>query len=114
MRVPARSGFQGKIFGIGFHKTGTSSLAEALRILGYRNIHGNPRGGGHGGDEGRALLEQIEAGDLDLPTLEKYQAFTDNPYFSIWRPLAQRYPRARFILTVRDEDVWIESESPRR
>jgi hypothetical protein len=104
-----RPAFQGKIFGIGFHKTGTSSLAKALRILGYRTIHGDPRKSGHAGDEGRTLIERIEAGDLDLPVLERYQAFTDNPYFSVWRPLAERYPRARFILTVRDEEAWIES-----
>ena len=32
-----------KVFGIGFHKTGTSSLAAALRELGYRTIHGDSR-----------------------------------------------------------------------
>ena len=30
---------QGKIFGIGYAKTATSSLAEALEILGYRCDH---------------------------------------------------------------------------
>ena len=30
-----------KIFGLGLSKTGTSSLCEALRILGYRAVH-NP------------------------------------------------------------------------
>ena len=97
------------VFGVGFHKTGTSSLAAALRSLGYRTIHGDPTGGTHSGDEGLTLLEQIERGDYDLPTLRNYDAFTDNPYFSIWRPLAERHPDAKFILTVRDRDAWIES-----
>ena len=28
------------VFGIGFHKTGTTSLATALGMLGYRTVHG--------------------------------------------------------------------------
>ena len=30
--------FDGKIFCIGFYKTGTTSLYEALRLLGYRTL----------------------------------------------------------------------------
>ena len=97
------------VFGVGFHKTGTSSLAAALRALGYRTIHGDPTGEPHRGDEGRTLLEKIAREDYDLPTLHSYDAFTDNPYFSIWRPLAERHPDAKFILTVRDREGWIES-----
>ena len=97
------------VFGIGFHKTGTSSLAAALRVLGYRTIHGDPTRESHGGDEGRTLLELIEKGNYDLPTLHEYDAFTDNPYFSIWRPLAEAHQDANFILTVRDREAWIES-----
>lgn len=99
----------GHIFGIGFHKTGTSSLTNALAILGYRAIHGDPRNAPHGGDEGRSLIAQIDRGDYDLPTLQRYDALTDNPYFSIWRPLAERHPDAKFILTVRERDAWIAS-----
>jgi hypothetical protein len=51
----------------------------------------------------------IERGNFALPTLESFDAFTDNPYFSIWRPLAESYPEARFVLTVRDRAAWIES-----
>ncbi|MEX0653193.1 MAG: sulfotransferase [Phycisphaeraceae bacterium] len=101
--------FHGKIFGVGFHKTGTSSLANALRMLGYETIHGDPRKAPHGGTEGRDLLQRIDAGDYNLSTLERYQAFTDNPYFTIWKQLAERYPDARFILTERDETRWIQS-----
>jgi len=97
------------VFGIGFHKTGTSSLAAALRMLGYRTIHGDPSGKGHGGDEGRTLIEFIETGRYDLPTLREYDAFTDNPYFTIWRQLAGMHQDAKFILTLRDRDEWIES-----
>jgi len=101
--------FEGKIFGIGFHKTGTTSLASALRMLGYDTVHGDSRKAAHGGDEGITLLKLIEAGNFNLPTLAHYQAFTDNPYFSIWKQLHILYPDARFILTERDEASWISS-----
>jgi hypothetical protein len=98
-----------KIFGVGFHKTGTSSLAAALEMLGYRTVHGDGRNAKHKGDEGRDMIRRIEAGDCDLPTLALYDAFTDNPYFTIWRQLADKFPDAKFILTERDEAKWLDS-----
>lgn len=98
-----------KVFGVGFHKTGTSSLARALKILGYRTIHGDSSASWHGGDEGRGLIELIEAGNYQLPTLDLFDAFLDNPYFTIWQQLASSCPDARFVLTVRDEQQWLDS-----
>lgn len=101
---------EGKIFGLGFHKTGTQSLDHALKILGYKTVHGDSPKAPHGGTEGRLLLsEYIQKGNYHLPTFDWYDAFTDNPYFSIWKELVQMFPDARYILTVRDEDEWINS-----
>ena len=97
------------IFGIGFPKTGTSSLASALRRLGYKTIHGDGRGSWPGADEGVGLIKAIDAGDYRLPTFELFEAFVDNPYFVIWRKLDSIFPKAKFILTIRDEEAWISS-----
>jgi len=97
------------ICGIGFPKTGTSSLASALRRLGYKTIHGDGRGSWPGADEGISLTRAIDAGNFLLPTFELFEAFVDNPYFSIWRQLDVMFPEAKFILTVRDEESWINS-----
>jgi len=99
----------GKIFGIGFYKTGTTTLYEALRILGYRTLNGDKLGSYPGADDGATLIRQIDSGDYRLPTFEAFEAFTDNPYFSIWRPIYAMYPDAKYILTVRDEQRWIDS-----
>ena len=40
----------------------------------------------------------IEAGDYQLPTFNLFDAFTDNPYFSIWQELDRRFD-GKFILT---------------
>lgn len=99
-----------KVFGLGFHKTGTQSLDEALKILGFKTIHGDPRKAPHGGTEGSKLLDEyIRQGNYYLPTFDLYDAFTDNPYFSIWKEIVQMFPEAKYILTIRDEKKWIKS-----
>lgn len=92
-----------KVFGIGFHKTATKSLAGALRVLGYQ-VHGpdwvrDP--------QACASLEALYAKALTV--VQDYDAFQDNPWPLLWQPLAERFPDARFILTVRDETQWLES-----
>lgn len=99
-----------KVFIIGFHKTGTSSLSVALEHLGYKVIHGDSTSASHGGTEGIVLLDKyIKHGNYKLPTLDLYDAFADNPYFSIWEELLKQYPDAKYILSVRNEDKWIDS-----
>ncbi len=99
----------GKIFGIGFYKTGTTTLYDALRTLGYHTINGDKLGSYPGADDGATFIRQIDAGDYRLPTFEMYDAFTDNPYFHIWRQIYGLFPDAKYILTVRDEAGWIAS-----
>jgi len=103
------SQYDGKVFGIGFYKTGTTSLFEALRVLGYDTVNGDTPGSYPGADDGITLIRQIDAGDFHLPTFEMFDAFTDNPYFRIWREIHAMYPEARYILTTRDEESWIAS-----
>jgi hypothetical protein len=107
MTLPATEGE--KVFVIGFYKTGTTTLYEALKVLGYRAINGDKPGSYPGADDGETLLRQVEAGDYRLPTFDLFDAFTDNPYFHLWREMYRQFPQARYILSVRDEQPWIES-----
>lgn len=94
------SGGEGKVFGIGFHKTGTKSLAAALKYLGYRvtgpNFSENPR------------IAQ-EALRLSLELVPHYDAFQDNPWPVLYRELHREFPQAKFILTLRPTAAWIAS-----
>lgn len=99
----------GKVFCIGFYKTGTTTLYEALKVLGYRAINGDKPGSYPGADDGATLIRRIDAGDFRLPTFDLFDAFTDNPYFTIWRQIHGLFPEAKYIFTVRDEQRWIES-----
>jgi hypothetical protein len=89
-----------KIFGIGFYKTGTSSLAEALTILGYRVT-------GEFGIHDPNIENNVY--DKVLQIIEKYDAFQDNPWPIIYKFLDEKYPESKFILTIRDTDKWLKS-----
>ena len=89
-----------KVFGIGFHKTGTTSLANALSYLGYRvtgpNWVDNPN-----------IAEEVHQMAFDL--VNKFDAFQDNPWPVLYKELDQKFPGSKFILTLRPSDDWIRS-----
>jgi hypothetical protein len=100
---------EGKVFGIGFHKTGTTSLGVALDALGYRVCDGaRPLRATFG--EAR-LMRMLETNQLDLicAIATSYDAFRDNPWYLLYSELDHRFPRSRFILTTRDETSWLRS-----
>ena len=89
-----------KVFGIGFHKTGTTSLAAALRILGYRVT-------GPNGVLDPNIARNVDSMAFDLA--ERFDAFQDNPWPLLFRKLDARFPASKFILTVRPAERWIRS-----
>jgi len=98
-----------KVFGIGFHKTGTTSLGAALDALGYATCDGAGavrEAVGHA--EMMRLLREQQLEPI-MSVAERYDAFTDNPWFLLFRDLDRRFPGSKFILTVRDERRWLES-----
>lgn len=90
-----------KVFCIGFHKTGTTSLEVALGALGYRVTGPN----GH-------LDPDIEKNALTVAydLVEQYDAFQDNPWPILYKELDAKYPGSKFILTLRDSQSWIRSQ----
>jgi len=91
-----------KVFGIGLNKTGTTTLGECGKILGYRCTSCD-----------RALLKEVVLkNDFTLikNTVDQFDLFEDWPWPLIYRELDQMYPGSKFILTTRkSEDVWIDS-----
>lgn len=86
----------GKIFGVGLPKTGTSSLTAALWILGFRAAHCIPALPWRRGDFGPDLLEE-------------WDAVTDTPVPMYFPALDLRYPGSKFVLTVREQSAWLAS-----
>jgi hypothetical protein len=97
-----------KIFGVGFQKTGTSSLNEALALLGYRACGGlrlnHPKG---------VTVEPPFTNEKVMAVARKRvaegDAHNDNPWPLLYRELDAEFPGSKFILTVRDIDRWTDS-----
>ena len=97
-----------RVFGIGLNKTATTSLHDALTILGYECLHG----GLTGGPEIRArVFEALETGEPLLTNLDPcFDAFMDiGSLAKRFELLDEQYPGSAFILTVRPVNDWIDS-----
>ena len=88
-----------KIFGIGLSKTGTTSLASALGILGYKVKD----------CLGVSYYAKGDLSSIDMQILLSNDAFTDTPIPSFFRELDIAFPNSKFILTVRDMEGWLAS-----
>lgn len=97
-----------KIFGIGFPKTGTTSMETAFELLGYNVCRGhwkNPH-------SNMAIAHAISNDYKRIkPIINSYDVFFDAPFggCGFWRYLTTEYPEARFLLTTRDADDWYSS-----
>ncbi|MEM7111911.1 MAG: sulfotransferase family protein [Chloroflexota bacterium] len=98
-----------KLIGVGFGRTGTTSLKAALDILGMTPCH-------HMIElfNNEPLIQKwydvAFNGYRDWDTVfEGYQATVDWPSTTYWRELADYYPQAKLLLTVRDTENWYKS-----
>ena len=91
---------QPKIICIGWHKTGTSTLGDALLDLGYTVT-------GAREDLAYSLLD----GDIEpaLEVAKNFEALQDVPFAALFKELDKAFPNSKFILTVREEQAWLNS-----
>lgn len=89
-----------KVFCIGFQKTGTTSLGQALEILGHRVC--GPVGVTNPDIRKKALAWAVEK-------VPDYDAFQDNPWPLLYKEMDRLYPESKFILTTRHPRSWIKS-----
>lgn len=90
-----------KVFGIGYPKTGTKTLGDCFRQLGYKHRSFDMR-----------LAAQAKRNELAevLAEAEKYETFEDWPWFFLYRELDRRFPNSKFVLTMRkDTDAYTAS-----
>jgi hypothetical protein len=116
-----------RVFCIGLSRTGTTSLCEALNMLGINTIHypsilfaypevinsqtkfipqrkisfyGNIQ-----------LKKELKALNKKNPSsfLDKYMGFGDLPIPLLYKELDKRFPGSKFIFTTRNEEKWLNS-----
>lgn len=99
------------LIGAGYGRTGTLSLKSALETLGYNKCHhmieviNNP-------GEPERWLQAIDATNVNWESLlEGYEATVDWPACHFYKELADYYPKAKVLLSIRDPLAWFESMS---
>ncbi len=99
------------LIGAGYGRTGTLSLKSALESLGYNKCHhmieviNNP-------GEPERWLQAIDEENVNWESLlEGYEATVDWPACHFYQELADYYPEAKVLLSVRDPAAWFDSMS---
>ena len=80
-----------KIFDISLSKTGTKSITEALKTLGFNARHDR-------------VANAADA--LNGLSFDEYDAYSDSPLWKYYIELDQKYPESKFILHVRKNVCW--------
>lgn len=97
------------VIGAGFGRTGTKSLKFALEQLGFGPCHHmtevlkTP-----GAAEPWAAAAEGKPVDWD-GVFDGYRSAVDWPAADYWSELAEHFPQAKIILTVRDPESWFRS-----
>ena len=93
-----------KIFCVGRNKTGTTTLERVLTDFGY-SMGNQPKG--------ELLLPFYAKGNFNpiVKFCKTADAFQDAPFSwpNTWLVLHEHFPRAKFILTIRNEETWYNS-----
>ena len=97
-----------KIVGAGLGRTGTLSMKHALEQLGFGPCHHMLEVFMH--PESVSLWVDAARGKPDWNAIFKdYASAVDYPSAKYWRELANYYPDAKVLLTVRSPESWFES-----
>jgi hypothetical protein len=91
-----------KVFCIGWHKTGTTTMGWALHELGFKVV-------GARLDLSESLLQSDSSFALELS--KEFEAFQDVPWAMLYKELDKTYPGSKFVLTIREEQSWLKSAS---
>jgi len=87
-----------KVFGIGWAKTGTTTLGTCLQILGYHHV-----------SHRRDLINAYADGDIQkiIDAAREPESFEDWPWLILYKELDSAYPESLFVLTKRQPDKWL-------
>lgn len=94
-----------KVFGIGFQKTGTTTLGVIFEKLGYRTASYHQ----FRGFANREGLTMAEIEDEALRIAAQYDAAKDTPWPLLYQNLDRAFPGSKFIHVTRDPQAWLAS-----
>ncbi|MGW7521046.1 sulfotransferase family protein [Streptomyces sp. NPDC054796] len=98
-----------KIIGAGFGRTGTLSVKAAIEMMGFGPCYHMMEAFEHP-EHLNTWLAARNGQPVDWDAVfSGYRSTLDWPACDFWEPLAEKYPEAKIILTVRDPERWYES-----
>ena len=97
-----------KVFIIGSNKTGTTSLTEAFKILGYKVC---PEHIIYEFNSQYLIESSKENYNPLFDLVHKYDVFEDRPWnhTNFYEVLNEKFENSKFILTIRETENWINS-----
>jgi hypothetical protein len=84
-----------KVFGVGWAKTGTTTLGECFKSFGFR----------HYGYQ----LSLLKMPEMAVLIAKRHDSFEDWPWTIFYKEMDEAFPGSKFILTTRDSARWIKS-----
>jgi hypothetical protein len=101
-----------RYFEIGFPKTGTTSLFQAMRMLGFSATHTLIEDANRPWDRRPAhaqrILERWLNDSYDFDVVADYE-YVGSIFFPVFDEIDVAFPGSRFILTTRDPRSWVRS-----
>lgn len=106
-----------QVLSLGLSRTGTASMQEAYKILGYENpyhfanIFANVKDADMWSEAMQAKMNKTKPyGRAEYDQLLGHcAAVTDSPGCCMWEELVEAYPEAKVVLVERDEAKWVKS-----
>lgn len=89
-----------KVFGIGWARTGTTTLGTCFRLLGYNHQ-----------TQDLSLVKDLAKNDLlrIMALAATKDTFDDWPWIILYQQLDQAFPGSKFVLTRRKTENWLRS-----
>ncbi len=89
-----------KVFGIGWAKTGTTTLGSCFKLLGYNHQ-----------TQDLKLTLDLEKNDFSriFASVDAHDTFEDWPWLLLYKEMDAQYPNSKFILTTREQTGWVKS-----
>ncbi|XP_076812340.1 uncharacterized protein LOC143459192 isoform X2 [Clavelina lepadiformis] len=97
-----------KVVMAGYSKTGTKSMAAALRLLGYKVYDFMDHFWYHYEDWMKIMERQSTVEDFRR-MYQDVDALTGCPAFAFWEEILKAFPDAKVVLTTREEESWYRS-----
>ncbi len=98
-----------EVIGAGFGRTGTMSLKIALEQLGFGPCYHMVECLARGPEHWQQWIEAVNGAPQWERLFSGFRSVVDFPACGSYKSLAQFYPQAKIILTVRDPESWFDS-----